>query len=115
MQAIAPSLWGSVRQRTPGPDRPQCALARRRGLRQPHRVGLRFILEPDLPRAASAAPITNRLLDRLPAKDRARVLDGCESVELAFPEVLAEPGGAIRNIYFPTDSFISLLVPMGGK
>jgi CRP-like cAMP-binding protein len=68
-----------------------------------------------LPRAASTAPTTNRLLDRLPAKDRARVLDGCESVELAFPEVLAEPGGAIRHIYFPVDSFISLLVPMGGR
>jgi hypothetical protein len=68
-----------------------------------------------LPRAAPAAPITNRLLDRLPAKDRARVLDGCESVELVFPQVLAEPGDAIRAIYFPADSFISLLVPMGGK
>lgn len=68
-----------------------------------------------MPRAAITAPITNRLLDRLPAKDRARVLAGCESVELVFPEVLADPGGTIPDIYFPTDSFISLLVPMGGK
>lgn len=74
-----------------------------------------FPEESALPRAATAAPITNRLLDRLPGKDRARVLAACESVELSFPEVLVEPGGAMRNVYFPTDSFISLLVPMGGK
>ena len=59
--------------------------------------------------------ITNRLLDRLPAKDRAGVLDGCERVELSFPDVLAEPGDAIPHIYFPTDSFISLVTPMGGE
>ena len=67
-----------------------------------------------MPRAR-AAPFTNRLLDRLPEKDRARVLAGCERVELRFPEVLAEPGGTIRDAYFPLDSFISLLTPMGGK
>jgi CRP-like cAMP-binding protein len=55
------------------------------------------------------------LLDRLPEKDRARVLAGCEPVELRFPEVLAEPGGTIRNVYFPLGSFISLVTPMGGK
>lgn len=65
--------------------------------------------------AGSTAPITNRLLDRLPAKDRARVLDACETVELAFPEVLAEPGDVVRHAYFPTESFISLVAPMGGK
>ncbi len=66
-------------------------------------------------RVAPTAPITNRLLDRLPAKDRAQVLTGCENVMLSFAEILAEPGGAIQNIYFPTGSFISLLAPMGGK
>ena len=64
---------------------------------------------------ARAAPITNQLLDQLSEKDRARVLSGCEQVELRFPEVLAEPGGTIRDIYFPLGSFISLLTPMGGK
>ncbi len=64
---------------------------------------------------ARAVPITNRLLDRLPEKDRARVLSGCERVELRFPEVLAEPGGTMRDAYFPTGGFISLLTPMGGK
>jgi CRP-like cAMP-binding protein len=65
-------------------------------------------------RTARAPSITNRLLQRLPAKDRARVLAGCERVELPFGEVLAEAGGAVRDVYFPTGSFISLIVPMGG-
>ena len=62
-----------------------------------------------------AAPLTNRLLDRLPQADRAKVLAGCEEVELTFAEILAEPGDAVRDVYFPTSSFISLLTPLGGK
>jgi CRP-like cAMP-binding protein len=58
---------------------------------------------------------TNQLLERLPAKDRAHVLAGCTEVELAFPDVLAEPGDAIKHVYFPTASFVSLVTPMGGK
>lgn len=59
--------------------------------------------------------ITNRLLDRLPAKDRARVLDQCESVELSFPDVLAEPGDVLTHVYFPIGGAISLVTPMGKK
>lgn len=66
-------------------------------------------------RTAHAVPITNRLLDQLPEKDRARVLSGCEHVDLVLHETLAEPGATIRNVYFPLGSFISLLTPMGGK
>ncbi len=43
------------------------------------------------------------------------MLESCEEVDLAFGEVLAAPGEAVRNVYFPTGSVISLLVPMGGK
>jgi len=57
----------------------------------------------------------NRLLARLPAKDRGRVIAASEQVDLARGEILAEPGEPVRNIYFPTGSVISLLVPMGGK
>ena len=64
---------------------------------------------------AHRAPITNRLLDRLPAKDRARVLAACDEVELTSPEILAEPGDSIRHVYFPTGAYISLVTPMGGK
>ena len=66
-------------------------------------------------RVAHAAQITNRLLDRLPQKDRARVLSGCDRVDLVLHETLAEPGATIRNVYFPLGGFISLLTPMGGK
>ena len=66
-------------------------------------------------RNTSAATVTNRLLDRLSAKDRAGVLAHCEEVHLSLGEVLAAPGEAVRNVYFPTGSVISLLVPMGGK
>jgi CRP-like cAMP-binding protein len=68
-----------------------------------------------LARAAQATSTTNRLIQRLPAKDRARVLAGCERVDLSFGEILAEPGRDIRNVYFPISSFISLVLPMEGK
>jgi CRP-like cAMP-binding protein len=55
------------------------------------------------------------LLGRLSAKDREHVLAQCEEVDLPLGKVISDPGETIRDIYFPTDSFISLLVPMGGK
>jgi CRP-like cAMP-binding protein len=68
-----------------------------------------------LAQVARAAPITNQLLDRLPAKDRAHLLARCERVMLAFPRILAEPGQAIRHVYFPTGSCISLLTSKAGR
>lgn len=64
---------------------------------------------------ARTAPITNLLLDRLPAKDRARLLARCERVVLPFPKTLAELGQPIRHVYFPTGSLISLLTLGGGR
>lgn len=60
-------------------------------------------------------PATNRLLDSLPARDRASVIAACEEVNLPFAAILDEPGGMIRDVYFPTGSSISLLASMGGK
>ena len=68
-----------------------------------------------MPRIAHAAPVTNRLLDRLTVRDRTHVISKCENVELALGEVLTEPGAPIRDVYFPLGSFISMLKPMDGK
>ena len=59
-----------------------------------------------------AATATNRLIEALPRKDRRRLLAGCAPVELAFAEILAEPGERICHAYFPTTSYISLVTPI---
>jgi len=58
-----------------------------------------------------SAPIRNQLLEGLPRARRSRVISGCERVQLAACESLAEPGGEMRNVYFPTGSSIAMLMP----
>jgi CRP-like cAMP-binding protein len=58
------------------------------------------------------APAVNRLLEALPSSDLRRILAGCETVELAFAEVLYTPGERLSHVYFPTRSFISLIMPV---
>lgn len=54
----------------------------------------------------------NRLLGALSLRDLRRMLAGCETVELAFAEVLYTPRERLGHVYFPTSSFISLVMPV---
>jgi CRP-like cAMP-binding protein len=50
----------------------------------------------------------------LPARDRRHLLGQCDEVDLAFAEVLHEPGDPVRHVFFPTTSFVSLITPARG-
>jgi CRP-like cAMP-binding protein len=51
----------------------------------------------------------NRLLSALSEQGRKHFVASCDQVDLAFAEVLCESGEQIRHVYFPLDSFISLV------
>jgi CRP-like cAMP-binding protein len=57
----------------------------------------------------------NHLLALLPRKDRRRLLDLTEHVQLAQSEVMSEVGKPARHVYFPVDGFISLVTSIDGK
>ena len=57
----------------------------------------------------------NRLLAALPGEDQRRLLSRCKQVELVFADTLYNPGQSIRHVYFPTESFISLITPIDGQ
>ena len=61
------------------------------------------------------APPANRLLEALPRSDLRRMLAGFETVELAFADVLYTPGERLSQVYFPTTSFISLIMPVNSS
>ncbi|HDZ48517.1 hypothetical protein LCGC14_0036660 [marine sediment metagenome] len=52
----------------------------------------------------------NQLLAELPNLERDALMAACETVELSFGEVLFQPTEIITHVYFPIDSFISLIV-----
>jgi CRP-like cAMP-binding protein len=51
----------------------------------------------------------NHLVAALPIKERDRFLAECTAVDLVLGTVLYERGDRIRHVYFPTESFISML------
>ncbi len=66
-----------------------------------------------LPSPSSPAA-TNHLLDRLPRRDRLRLIAACEPVPLVLSAELCEAGQPTRHAWFPTEGFVSLLAEAGG-
>ena len=63
-----------------------------------------------LPQQEPLDPAENKLLAALPRRERDRLLPHLDPVSLRFEEILYEPDGLIRHVYFPTSGMISLLV-----
>jgi CRP-like cAMP-binding protein len=59
-------------------------------------------------------PTANHLLAALPAAELERFVARCESIDLILADVLCVPGDPIHHVYFPTNSFISLVAPVDG-
>jgi len=61
-----------------------------------------------------ALPPFNILLNSLPGKDRQQLLSQCHQVQLILGSTLYEQGEVMSHVYFPFDSFISLIMPIKG-
>jgi len=65
--------------------------------------------------ATKHIPATNLLLASLPRKEYQSFLARCEPVELVSSEILGESGKRVRYVYFPVNSFISLVAPIDSQ
>jgi CRP-like cAMP-binding protein len=65
--------------------------------------------------APSQPVAANRLLAALPGGDRRHLLARCEQVELRFADVLCKSGERMEHVFFPANSFISLIAPIDGR
>ena len=76
-------------------------------------------MSPRTHRSRASAPLpprssANRLIAALPRTGRVRLSAAGKAVELAFAEILYEPGARIRHVYFPIDGFISDVAAVDG-
>lgn len=62
-----------------------------------------------MPGASPAHPADNHILGALPEDERERLFPHLKLVPMPLGMVLYESGDALRHIYFPTDSIVSLL------
>ncbi len=60
-------------------------------------------------------PTQNHLIEILAASDRQRLLAICDTVELVLGQVVCEPATSTRHVFFPVDSFISLVATVAGS
>lgn len=61
------------------------------------------------------ATVENELIERLPRKDRTRLLAACDQVPLTLADVLCDAGKPMRYVYFPVEGFISLVAVVDGS
>lgn len=67
-----------------------------------------LLLEWNLPTVKNTSQ--NKLIQRLPSKDRLRLLEQCELVDLAVDDVLFEPSAhRLSHVYFPIAGAVSLV------
>jgi len=65
------------------------------------------------PKPAAEPSLTqNKLLNAFPPDARERLFPHMKLMDLPLGKVLYESGGALHNVYFPTDSIVSLLYVM---
>jgi len=68
-----------------------------------------------MPPPTQAVPAVNRLLAALPRQDLEFLLDQGEPIELGLAERLYHIGEPIAQVYFPSRSLISLVMPVDGS
>lgn len=57
-------------------------------------------------------PAENRLIQRLPRRERLRFVAECTNVEMTLADVLHEAGKPARHVYFPVTGFVSLIAEL---
>ena len=68
-----------------------------------------------MPARLPASPVVNRLIDRLPGKQRDRLLEQCTPVQLTFGDILCDAGTVMKHVYFPLGGFISRVASVSAQ